>query len=261
MTRKILGALALAAMAGTASADIAATAQFMGATAVDSAGAFGTRATAGSTYSNIDTFTGSVFNNGGATAASSKLTKMVSDDIFSNGGLSAGNGCTNFKWAVTNLNSVSVAVRMRVRFHAMDGAGGAPGTYITGFSFALAAQAALSVNNWQFSPTVGTVLLPQNFWASITFDNSGGVAGTLATVAQMNQIGQAIYDPPAVGASTDVMYVTTAVSDGLVNNPVGSFSNFGGAPRANFQWEFIPAPSSLALLGLGGLIAGRRRRN
>lgn len=46
--------------------------------------------------------------------------------------------------------------------------------------------------------------------------------------------------------------------DGAVDN-VG-FSIIGG-PASSFNFEVIPAPGAAALLALGGLVAGRRRRN
>ncbi len=61
-----------------------------------------------------------------------------------------------------------------------------------------------------------------------------------------------------IGTSTDNL-----VGIGAGPLPTGFF-NFGGTPLANSAWfidtESVPAPGTFALLGLGGLIAGRRRR-
>jgi len=253
-----MGAFALAALAGTAMADIEVGAPGLKASySLSDTGAFSERTiTAGARYSNVTTFTGSYYAHGFA-AGTTRLTAVAGDDISMTAALNTGNGCTYFEWSTVNANATAaVTARMRVRFYQMDGTGGAPGTYITGFSFAATALAANSVNLWYYNPAAGTVNLPQNFWACLTFDTSGGTG----TLAQMNNIGQAIFTPPDVGSSQDAFFAGNASSDGLVNNPPGTVSWFGGTPTANFGWEFAPAPSSIALLGLGGLVAGRRRR-
>lgn len=256
MTCKLLGALALAAMAGTALADIEVGAPGLKTSYEIGAGSFGQRTiTPGARYSNVTNFTGFAYANGGV-AGATNLTKLVADDISMTASLNTGNGCTYFEWSSANLNAAAFTARMRVRFYQPDGAGGGPGTYITGFSFAATTLNANSIQLWYYNPAAGTVLLPQNFWAGITFDTSGGTG----TAAQMANVGQGLFNPVDVGSSADKAFTTTASSDGLVNNPAGSQFNFSGNPVANFGWEFAPAPSSLALLGLGGLVAGRRRR-
>lgn len=59
-------------------------------------------------------------------------------------------------------------------------------------------------------------------------------------------------DPPAVG---------TSANDIAVGNATG-FTGFAAFPSSNNLWYrvAVPAPGSLALLGLGGLVAVRRRR-
>lgn len=70
-----------------------------------------------------------------------------------------------------------------------------------------------------------------------------------------NNIGQQIRNPPAVGTSANGIIINGS----YVSNPFGA-----SGPVANMsyfiQTDNIPAPSALALLGLGGLVAGRRRR-
>jgi hypothetical protein len=46
---------------------------------------------------------------------------------------------------------------------------------------------------------------------------------------------------------------------GDIYAPADSDDDIGAATLVG-QWEIVPAPSSLALLGMGGLVAGRRRR-
>lgn len=254
MTRALTGAMALMALAGVASADIAG-----GDLTVVGHYSFGqpvegNQAEASAWYSNINGFTGQGFANGGAALqGTNTITRLVMDDITPVGG-----GTVNFiRFTVANFNTAAVSVRARIRF--WDDAAGLPGTQNpAGFSF----------NPINFAPgvtiltgTLGNALTIPNakFWAGITFDNNSG--GTGATLAQMNNIGQGLFNPPAIGSSGDVAFLTTAAgSFFIVNNPAGSTFNFGGTPPANFGWEFVPAPGSLALLGLGGLFASRRRR-
>lgn len=254
MRKALFGAMALVAMAGTAAADIAG-----GNLQVVSHYDFGhqsvgTQFQVGSWYSNIDGFTGQGFANGGAALqGTNTITRLVMDDITPVAG-----GTVNYiRFSVANFNTVAVSVRARIRFWA-DNAG-VPGVENTaGFSF----------NPLSFGPGVttltgtlgGALTIPgTKFWAGITFDNNNG--GTGATLAQMNNFGQGLFNPPAIGSSGDVAFETTAAgSFFIVDNPAGATFNFGGNPVANFGWEFVPAPSAMALLGLGGLVATRRRR-
>lgn len=48
-------------------------------------------------------------------------------------------------------------------------------------------------------------------------------------------------------------------TSGDIYAPADSDDDIGAATLVG-QWNIIPAPSSLALLGMGGLVAGRRRR-
>jgi hypothetical protein len=64
------------------------------------------------------------------------------------------------------------------------------------------------------------------------------------TAAQLNLMGQGVFDAPTIGSSADVFWITTAAGSFFApNNPVGSLSNLGGNPVANFGWEFsVDAP-------------------
>lgn len=262
MTKFVMGALALACLAGAANADI-----FIQDDQVTLGKSFvigqasgnGDRAGAGAMYSNIDTFSGFASANGGAQVQSGNtITRLNADDISMLGALNQGAGVTQFSFNVANLNAVAVSARARIRFYAADGSGGGPGTVIAGFSFNPISFTANTVQTYFTTLTAGTLLLPQNFWAGITFDNNTG--GTGATLAQMNNLGMGLFNPPAIGTSQDVFFQTTAAGSFLANNPAGSFFNLGGNPVANFGWEFIPTPGAAALFGFAGLAAGRRRR-
>lgn len=250
--RMTFGILALVALAGSASAaDTISTATLLSSNPVGTATEGTTVVDPAARYSNVTSFTGSVFNNGGSAGG---ITRLVADDIHMNAALAT---VTKITWSVTNLNTVAVSARPRLRFYAADGPGGAPGTSLGGFSFNPISFGASSVNLFFFNPSASAAFaLPQNFWAAETFDN----VGTTTTDAQLNLLGQGLFNPVDVGSSADVAFQTTAAGSFLVNNPAGSTFNFGGSPVANFGWEIVPAPTSLALLGLGGLVAGRRRR-
>lgn len=251
--KTLLSAAVLAAVAGVASADIAGEATPIAHYAIGTP-SYGTRAvTPGATFSNVTNFLGQAYLNGGAAVVSGNLTtKYVSEQINRTHALT---NVTRFSFSVANLDAGIVTARARVRFHDLNNAGGTnTGAYITGFSFnPIAFNPGVTV----FFANIAAIALPQNFSMGITFDNLGA-SGT--TAAQLNNLGVGIFNPPDVGSSPDLAFTTTAASVGNVHNAAGNSFNFGGQPVANFGWEIVPAPSSLALLGLGGLVAGRRRR-
>lgn len=254
MNSKLLGVLALAAMAGTASADIALGVPTMVASYQFGSPSYGTRSvTPGATYSDVTTFSGQGYAAGGGAAVSGLATaKYISEEIHM---VAAQPGVIQFTFSIANFNATAVTARPRVRFHQLDNAGGTTtGTYITGFSFT-PFSIPTGVSLW--TGTTSAFSLPQDFSMGITFDNST-VSAT--TQAQINQLGVGVFNPPDVGSSPDLAFQTTSASVGNVSGAPGGTFNFSGSPAANFGWEIVPAPSSMALLGLGGVIAGRRRR-
>lgn len=65
----------------------------------------------------------------------------------------------------------------------------------------------------------------------------------------------------ATGLGSDWAWVTTNASDFVCAFTLDSGSSWNGFGESlSLRLTEVPAPSSLALLGLGGLIAGRRRR-
>jgi hypothetical protein len=215
-------------------------------------------------YDNSANFAGSAFSNGGSALQSGNtITRLVADSIQTTA-VGAPFIIDGFSFSVSNLNTVAVSARPRVRFYLADGAGGAPGTYVTGFSFNPISFAASNVS--LFSTTIVPVTFATStgaFWAGITFDNSTGTTG--ATGAQLDLLGQGIYGPPLVGSSADNFFVTTAAGSFLVNNPAGTVTSFGGSPVANFGWRFTsPVPESstlwMLLVGLPVLGLSLRRR-
>jgi hypothetical protein len=253
--KTLFGAAVLAAIAGVASADIHVGDAQLKASWTAGEALNSTRVVdPWARYSNVTNFTGQGSVNGGA-ATGNAITRLEADDINMTAALPT---VTNIVFSVLNLNTLGgVSARPRLRFWAADGVSGGPGSLIGGFTFNPITFNANSANLYFFNPSAtANFALPQNFWAGMTFDNVGGTA----SVAALNNLGQLIFNPVDVGSSADVFFETTAAGSNFVSNPAGSFLNFGGNPAANFGWEFVPAPSSLALVGLGALVAGRRRR-
>jgi len=263
MRKFTFGIIVLSTLAGAASADV----EFSGGNlnlvssfTLGEPSGFTGRATAGASYSNIDNFTGNAYVAGGAALqGTNTITKMFYDDIACALPYLDGQSFTQFSFNVANLNTVAVSARARVRFYA--DAAGLPGNYITGFSFNPISFTANSVGTYTATIAAG-FLQPVGglFWAGITFDNNSG--GTGATAAQLNNLGMGVFNPPAVGSSTANFGVTAAAGSFLVNNPGGTiFNGFQDGTPGNFGWEFVvPAPGAATLLGLAGVVAGRRRR-
>lgn len=215
-------------------------------------------------YGNTTSFSGSAFANAGATSTATG-TFVVADGITVASG--AGQSITNVVFSVANLDAATFTARPRLRFWAADGPGGGPGTLINGFSFAALSFTANNVTLLNASIIAGQLVIPANgqFWAGILFDGGGGTA----TVANLNNLGQGVFNPPTVGSSADQYWISTAAGSNLVNNPAGSFATLGGGLVSNFGWQFsiaaaVPEPATVAG-GVGAaLLAGftlvRRRR-
>jgi hypothetical protein len=205
-------------------------------------------------YSNVTLFTGQGFAHGGTVLqGTNRITRLVADDLTPTG-INAGNSVTQIKFSVANFNAVNVSVRARVRF--WFDAAGVPGAY-----YNIPADVGFSFNPLSYAPGVtvvtgnipaGTFAMPgAKFWAGITFDDNSGTTG--ATTAQMDNLGQGLFNPPTVGSSSDIAFRTNAAGSFFpTSNPAGVTFNFGGQPVTNFGWEFsaaTPVPVTRATWG------------
>lgn len=251
-TRMCVAGIALA-FAGAASAEITVTPEFVRSFAVG-APEFSTRANPNAYFSNVDTFSGSVTTNGGATNfAGNVMTRMVVDDLTLTGPQTS---LTRLSFSVANLNTgTNTTARARIRLYADDN-GGQPGTLITGVTTTTMTLGPSSVS--MFVITVPAVAVPGKLWAGILFDNNGGLTG--AGVAELNNLGQGVFNPPAIGSSQDLYFRTSAAGSFLGNNPPGGAVSGGAGPVGNFAWELVPSPGAAGVLGMVGLVALRRRR-
>lgn len=267
MKSMILAVVGLAALAGTASATdiMAGDLTAIGHANIGEATTFNTSRVGNPYYDNTTNFLGQAFANGGAQNQSGNtITRLVADDLRGIHPFFVGKQVTQMTFAVANLNATAVSARARIRFWLADGAGGGPGTYYNdgvgniGYTFnAFSFSAGVTL----LTGTLGTgfKLTNTQLWAGITFDNNTGATG--ATIAQLNNMGIGLFNPPTIGNSNDTLFQTTgAGSFFTTSNPAGSLINFGGAPVANMGWQLIPTPSAAALLGLAGIAAARRRR-
>ena len=172
-----------------------------------------------------------------ARPAAAQVTTMVADDITPATGF-AGQSVTGFTFSVANFNAAAVSAAPTVYFYNSSGSGGGPGTLLDGINFNAISFTPNSVGTFTYNPGTALFSLPAAggfFWAGMSF--SDGATGT-ATAAQLNNLGQGIFNPPTVGSSQDAFFQSTAPA-AVVNNPAGGVFNFSGNPVANFGWKFL----------------------
>src|SRR5262249_13775732 len=138
-----------------------------------------------------------------------------------------------------------------------------------GFNMMSGGVIGASLGGFSGSVTFGSPL-PAGFFSVITFTGLSGlgtpinlsttdllVSPQLSTTVGSTRAGIAGSSPVTVGSSPVSFYKNDPSSP-----PAGFYVFSGGATPGDpiYKLVTIPAPGSLALLGLGGLIAGRRRR-
>ena len=220
-------------------------------------------------YSNETNFTGYSFSNGGATTAK-KNTYLIADDINTLAG-SGGQSVVSLDFSLANTSTVAISVSPTLDFYAANGTGGNPGTLLASDPLSsISVPSGVGLYTYAPGGTIFTLPTSGSFWAGITFTSA------TATAAQLNKIGQGIFNPPVVGTSQDLLFESTATGTFGASNPAGAqyASPFGGAPVANFGWQFLvntpaisaaPEPSAWAglaftALGLGALCVRARKR-
>ncbi len=222
-------------------------------------------------YDNLNPANSSGFslNNGDTMPFGSGLsTVLIAEDITPAIG-SDGQSVISIVYTITNSNTVPVSVRPLLRVFADNGSN-APGALLIAPSLGPVSLDAISLNTFTFAPggSIFTIPAGGKFWAGLAFDDANGTTGV--TAAQLDQIGQGMYNPPTPGTSVDGFFFSSGVDDISANNPAGSFafSPFGGNPVANLGWQFttapIPEPGSTTLCVLtasGGFAVRHRRRS
>lgn len=206
-------------------------------------------------YANLSFEAGAVVSNGGASSAT-QGTRILADDINFAG--TAPFKINQVSFSVTNSDAVSFTARPRIRFWKNDGTAGGPGTLVAAYSFSVVPFAPLSATTLSASLGSGFTFPDNAAWVGIFFD---APAGATASVDNLNNLGQAAYDPPTMGTSADQYFLSTNAGS-ATNNPNGSIQGFGvGGPpvSANFGWTFQQScdnePTGFNITG-GGLYCG-----
>jgi hypothetical protein len=176
-------------------------------------------------------------------------THEVADDIHMIAGSAGLLDSMGLSVANNSTTDTLVTGTGTVRFYNFPG-----GTFINGFNFNMPTLNAAPGASFRLSFAAGSLLglninLPQDFFASLQWTAATYSLGT-GTIANM---GIQIRGPVAIGNS----------ADGMIDVTTSTNISFGGNPPANTAFFFVtnaPAPGSLALLGLSGLFAARRRR-
>jgi hypothetical protein len=194
-------------------------------------------------------------------------TQEIADDLTFAPQVGVGR-LTNLGFAVANTGpagSVMTTGQVRITFYDVTTGNVVPSVNgFTSFTANLPAALNLAANasaRLSFG-AAGAQALNGLGWY---FDNRAGVYASLAAITAVGtggftvaNFGQTTRNGGTVGTSTDQMVGVTAGPQ-----PTGFFS-FGGTPYADSAWFIetndVPAPSSFALLGLGGAFAARRRR-
>ena len=247
MTCKLLGALALAALAGSASAEIA---QFAGSYVVDAQ-------TGQTTFSSRAGF--SVYNSTAGAVAGGISSSTLSTTWGDNCGITQTGTLEEFTFAVFNSTS-----------------GGNTGSILTAnYSFDFRRFVAnTSMGSFTGSVNFGTGL-NAGFYSTITFVNLSTLAIPVVLDTLNMEVRQQRTSQTGTSTRQGVVFTSAGTTVGTDLAPTAFYKNDSASPPAGYynltgtpppnvallyNLKVLPAPGSLALLGVGGLIAGRRRR-
>lgn len=238
--------VAVAVLSGTAFADLSAeNAVFAGARTIDLMG------------NDIGT------PRGGTTVFSNLQSGFTANAAFSSTDLGAVWGDQLALAGTGTLESFSFAI-----FNSGSSAG-ALTSAVVDFAFFRASD---SSSLGGFSVNTGDINLNAGFFTTLTVGGLGGFGVDLdttdvivlqtvtSTVGAANRLGVISATPASVGTSIPQLYIQAST----VGGGVAGFYNItsAGAPISfNVGYELVvPTPGSMALLGMGGLFASRRRR-
>lgn len=164
-----------------------------------------------------------------------------------------GGALDEFAFTVFNSSSGGNTVPMTTGTMNIEFRRGADNSLIGGLSIDLAPIFGTGLNPGFYTIVdVAGIALSQN----INFDTTD-VLIKQQLVGGQGRYGVVLLNPIAIGSSGGDMYINNppGLAEGFYN--IGQAPNFIGNPG---YFVFIPAPGASALLGLGGLVALRRRR-
>ncbi|HYE19980.1 MAG TPA: autotransporter-associated beta strand repeat-containing protein [Tepidisphaeraceae bacterium] len=179
-------------------------------------------------YNNLTTY----LNNGVANLGADNdgegglKTLMIADDLTLAPG-SAGKPINSFSFTVRNFHGTSLTARTRVTIYADNGAN-APGQLLHNTTFAPDTHAPASIQTFTFPAQQGiffNVPASGKIWVGMAFDNRLGMLPI--TADQLDQLGQGAYGPPTIGSSANTVFISNAVGNYQVDNPVGHLENTG----------------------------------
>lgn len=164
-----------------------------------------------------------------------------------------GGALDEFAFTVFNSSSGGNTVPMTTGTMNIEFRRGADNSLIGGLSIDLAPVFGTGLNPGFYTIVDLTGVALAN---NISFDTAD-VLIKQQLVGGQGRYGVVLLNPIAVGSSGGDMYINNppALAEGFYN--IGTAPNFIGNPG---YFVFIPAPGASALLGLGGLVALRRRR-
>lgn len=245
--KTVLKAVALLAIvAGTASADIA------GEAPLGMASAYNVDYVTGAVVdSPINRYVGTVYSNTGGTA-NAAISSTALNSIWGDEMTTVGTGTLD-SMAFTVFNSGSSGGVLASAVVTVNFFRAGDSSFVGGFSIAPFA--------FNLSQGFFTVLTVSNLSGlGINLDTTGLIVTQQASsVVGATRIGVAMMQPVAIGASGPTMYINSSTI-----GPAGFYNlTSGGVPidaDVGYRMDTIPAPGAAALLGLGGLVATRRRR-